>query len=1152
MGPSSQLPIEFVRMLAAYKLQLSSKAKELSPKSVGTWGERNVISAETEERLTEGEGYFRLPPFPYPGLRSFDPKEGRLFFGRDHSVIEVQKRLAHHGIATVLGGSGSGKSSLVRAGLLPYLNSKRRIPGRVGSWYMAEFRPRTDPLRELADALADQVMLPLSDIKAPGLAEAMGLTKGDPGEVAKQKLRDKMRVRFQEAQEKGGNAVRDSLLHFVDCELDEFDRLAARGVRIPGASLMLLLDQFEEVFRPEVVAGQRNVLLDLVVDLDASIGRLNERNERAYKGGLFLTITMRSEELHRCAEHRGLSEVINRSLYLLELLDPENPEDAKELRKAIVQPARDVFDDWGLPYDRNAPDAPFANGMCDWLLSGAGRRLPHQPDQLPLLQHSLQATWHAAMRRWSDARLADTKFEIRRGDLPGQGCQVPLIPDLGKCLCVRADKAAERAKKRFAEEADASKEDGEKVLQAAFRSLAHRDDRGNWTRRFANIEDIESFLAADQNFAPRNASKEAVHDALGEFLVRGYLSGGNGSPYDISHEALIRNWPRFQDWLRGPETAARALERVVQEIDPRLKERGRQQLLDWIPAAISEQLAPLLGPQPTLPRSWALQRLESMFERSALRERWQSVTPNSDNKELAKAVLREIASDRRYADDERRKEVRRKFAGKFIPAIASAGLLGLVVLWFTLQQTMSALYAAHAESLLGAAVAQRGAQWPPDLRARVTLRSVAYIETAARFGGKDSVGRWVHDNILPGIFPLIGAYLPTMTNEELEQRAERAFDYTSREALGRGLSIVPDLQEQPVGKQSRNCMPIGEATSWQKLLPEQEGGEQDWKRAFRVVNAAEVQGVGRTRRILPPSSTALRLEFGAADESGEIQLAASDIQVSLPSGAWLCLSPDATVFTLTYASQNYPDLYELQWTRCAPVSQCKKEDHNWRVRHVPIPLAPSESLPRALPCVISIAPLPSGLRPDKFQIRWTYGEADCNSNPQSKARVAEFFTGLSVPRAVQVPRAMEDLLTRCARYACEPRQAIEWKIGSEPPKLSQNGKNLNARIDIVERPDERDTLDVTVNDDSSDNIAARVSLPATRIHSAGITESGDVLLRDEDADITWQFIAKRSRLIDLLRDRGNCRAQKLNFDYRPHLEALSELDIDSACKIVVK
>jgi hypothetical protein len=1163
MIPSSKLPSEFARMLAAYKLQLSRRAKELGSNLIGTWGQ-TAISPEMEERLTEGEGYFRLAPFPYPGLRSFDPKEGRLFFGRDRSVSEVQKRLADHGIATVLGGSGSGKSSLVRAGLLPYLNNKRRIPGRAGSWYIAEFRPRVNPLRELADALADQVMLPLLEIDAPGLAEAMNLTKGAPPEVLKQKLRDKMRARFQEAQEKGGNAVRDSLLRFVDCELDEFDKLASQGVRVPGASLMLLLDQFEEVFRSEIVASQRKTLLDLVVGLDASIGRRNERNELAYKGGLFLTITMRSEELHRCAEHRGLSEVVNRSFYLLDLLDPDNQDDAKELRKAIVRPARDVFEDWGLAYDRNQPDAPFANGMPAWLLSGAGRRLPHQPDQLPLLQHALQATWHAAMRRWSDAGFADKKFEIRREDLPGQGRPVSAIPDLGKCLCVRADKAAERAKERFAAKAETSKEEGEKVLRAAFRSLAHRDDRGNWTRRFASIDDIQNFLVADQNFVPTKASDEAVQGALSEFLIRGYLSGGRGSPYDISHEALIRNWPRFQDWLSGPESAARALERVVQEIGPGSKERGRQQLLDRIPAAVSEQLLPILGPEPTLPRSWALQRLEFMLERPALRERWESMAPNSNNKELAKAVLEEIDGDRRYVDEERRKQVRWKLAKKFAPALVFAGLAVLVVLWFTLQQSMSALYAAHAETLLGAAVSEHGAQLLPDRRARVTLRSLAYIETAARLGGNDFVSRWVHDSILPSIFHVIGAYLPTMTNKELQQRADRAFDFTAREVLGRRFAIVRDLQVQSIGSQSRNCLAVRKTPDWIELQPEQDTDEKGWKRAFRI-QEEEAQG---------ERQGALRLEFGAAGETGGIQLASSDLQISLPTGAWLCVSPDATVLTSSSPSKRFPDLYELQWTRCAPQSQCKQRDRDWRVRYVPIPLAPSEALPPdGVPCVMSINPLPNGPQAAKFQVIWAYKEADCSHDRPSGLRSAEFYAALSVPRTVQVPSIMTDLLTPCketseenrarAIYTCEPRQVIEWNIGDATAKF---GQKINTIIEIEERGrDEPDTVDVFVKDDSS-KVKARVSLPAQRIDRAGVTESGDILLQDEGANMTWRFVEKRSRLERLLRQRG-CGAPN-GIDTRVHdvgqsdhmrdsedvreLEDLAELDIDSACTSVSK
>jgi hypothetical protein len=1187
-------------MLAAYKLQLSRRAKQVGPNSLGTWGKQNPILAEKEERLTEGEGEFRLPPFPYPGLRSFDPKEGRLFFGRDHSVAEVQKRLATYRIATVLGGSGSGKSSLVRAGLLPYLNSKRRIPGRAGSWYMAEFRPRMNPLDELADALADQVMLPLFDIGAPGLAEAMGLATGERREGAKQSLRKKIRARFREAQAKGGDAVKDSLLHFVDCELDEFDELASQGARVPGASLMLLLDQFEEVFRSEIEASQREALLELVVGLDASIGRCNERNEPAYKGGLFLAITMRSEELHRCAEHRGLSEVINRSVYLLELLDPDNKDDREELRKAIVQPARDVFDDWGVEYNRDEPDAPFAKGMSAWLLSGAGRRLPHQPDQLPLLQHALQATWHAAMRRWSDPGFADTKFEMHREDLPGQGDSPPLIPDLSKCLCVRADKAAERARERFAERADASNEEGEKVLRATFRSLAHRDDRGNWTRRFASLEDIKTFLAADQNIASTDArfpwkaaafdaiivklqkffpsllpqvekkeenrklpSDEAIQEPLSEFLIRGYLSGGNGSQYDISHEALIRNWPRFQHWLSGPESAARALERVVQEVDPRSKERERRQLLDWIPAAVSEQLSPVLGPNPTLPKAWAVHRLESMLERSALRERWERMVPDNDNNEpvkpavdnkaLAELVLKKIDEDRQYVDKERRKEVRRKVRGKFIAALAAGGFAGVVLLWFTLKESVSALYAAHAEILLGRAVSERGAQWAPDRRAQAVLRSVAYMENADRLGGKNT---WVHDNVLPPIFRLIDAFQPTLTNVEMRQQASSAFDFTSREILGRRYAIVGNSYDHSAGGESLSCAPIGEPTDWRQLPSEPSTYERGWKRAFRL-NQAGVQGSGQSSP---------RLEFGVV-KSGVVQSATSDFQSTLPSGAWLCLSSDATVLTVSDPNQNYPDLYELQWTRCAPESECRKQGHDWRVRYVPIPLAQgAEPLPCGLPRVISIKAIPDGLQLKQFQVAWTYEETACNKNQTSLIRVAEFYAALSAPRAIHVPNAMKTFLTPCARtsedrsprviFVCEPTRLIDWKIGDEAVRWGQNIEKINAHIEIVARGDkEPDTFDVSVNEDSSQNIAAKVSLPAYGIDRAGITESGDVLLQDDDANVTWHFVAKRSRLAALLRERGCSKpdSDRENDEYSDlDLQGLAPLDIDSTCAGVSK
>src|SRR2546423_14823232 len=82
-------------------------------------------------------------PNPFPGLRPFEAADRDRFFGRDLQVQELGKRLAENRVITIIGGSGCGKSSLVRAGLLPALtglgiSSAGRIwqpvgfiPGRV-------------------------------------------------------------------------------------------------------------------------------------------------------------------------------------------------------------------------------------------------------------------------------------------------------------------------------------------------------------------------------------------------------------------------------------------------------------------------------------------------------------------------------------------------------------------------------------------------------------------------------------------------------------------------------------------------------------------------------------------------------------------------------------------------------------------------------------------------------------------------------------------------------------------------------------------------------------------------------------------------------------------------------------------------------------
>src|SRR5260370_17252898 len=149
-------------------------------------------------------------------------------------------------------------------------------------------------------------------------------------------------------------------------------------------------------------------------------------------------------------------------------------------------------------------------------------------------------------------------------------------PDLEACLRAGADKAADDAAECFADDATiigaSPKTAGEAALRPAFGALARRDDRGNWARRFAEEKEIVGVLAADPVLVWTRLSSEvcwkALKRALHTFLMRGYLSGGDGRPYDISHEALIRNWPRFLEWLRDPADVARALSRVMTDVNP--------------------------------------------------------------------------------------------------------------------------------------------------------------------------------------------------------------------------------------------------------------------------------------------------------------------------------------------------------------------------------------------------------------------------------------------------------------------------------------------------------------------------------------------------------------------------------------------------------
>ena len=290
---------------------------------------------------------------PYPGLRAFTREESDLFFGREGCVDQMVDRLAATRFLAVLGASGSGKSSLVRTGLLDALDLGL-LESAGTRWRVADLHPGGQPMRNLAYAL-----LHARDEKEP-----------DPVEVDM----------FTAFLRRGPRSVTEWS--------------AAPGNLPPRWNLLILVDQFEELFRYGTYAHRE--------EAEAFVTLLVE-SAAALHGRIYVVMTMRSEYLGACSLLPGLAERINDGLYLTPRMRRE------ECREAIEGPA-------GVIGFRVQP--ALVNRLLNDLTTFApwegegdvnpAEQLARRADQLPLMQHVLNRLW---MRARTNAR-NDQKVEL--------------------------------------------------------------------------------------------------------------------------------------------------------------------------------------------------------------------------------------------------------------------------------------------------------------------------------------------------------------------------------------------------------------------------------------------------------------------------------------------------------------------------------------------------------------------------------------------------------------------------------------------------------------------------------------------------------------------------------------------------------------------
>jgi tetratricopeptide (TPR) repeat protein len=272
---------------------------------------------------------------PFPGLRPFAYRDHEFFFGREEQSFALYRLVDRNRFVAVIGSSGSGKSSLVRAGLLPLLDAESEGAGGR-TWLWREMRPGDDPLRRLTYLIAS-----FAEDTDPIIASAR--------------------------EDRIAAHLRRSSFGVAEA-LSEID-----GMVEP--SIMLVIDQFEELFRYATgnVAGtgDQTKARDEAVQFVQLL--LEATRTRAYK--VHVLLTMRSDFIGDCARFYGLPEAVSATQFLVPALTRDQLEEV--IRKPI-----------------EAAGAAIAPDLVERLLNDCS----NEPDQLPVLQHCLLRLWEEAGR----------------------------------------------------------------------------------------------------------------------------------------------------------------------------------------------------------------------------------------------------------------------------------------------------------------------------------------------------------------------------------------------------------------------------------------------------------------------------------------------------------------------------------------------------------------------------------------------------------------------------------------------------------------------------------------------------------------------------------------------------------------------------------
>lgn len=478
-------------------------------------------SVQTGELVEESRHQERaLEPLgsnPFPGLRPFSIGESHLFFGREGQVDEILEQLQIHRSVTVMGYSGSGKSSLMYCGLVPVLYGGF-MTNTGPNWQVITTRPGSAPITNLTNAIVDQL-------------EAGGRITAEDKPIQRSIIKSVLRS--------GPNGLVE---------------VAKYMQRVAQENVFFLIDQFEELLHyREIGEDAANEAVEYVNLVLQAVGQNDVPS--------YVSLSLRSDFIGECAVFPGLSEMINKSNYLVPQMGRE------QKRLAIEGPV-------AVGGGRIAPR------LVKKLLSDIG----DNQDQLPIMQHALMRTWDY----WVANREEGEPMDIRHYNAIGR---------IGQALSLHANEAYE--------ELNASEKE---VAEVLFKSITERNTENQGFRRPSNVKLVSELAGATEEEVIRVI--ECFRKTGRSFLMPGsQVALTSSTTIELSHESLMRIWTRLSNWVEEEFESAQLYGRISNAAA--LYQTGKAGL--WRPPDLQLALNWQKKQKPT--RIWA-QRYDVAFERA--------------------------------------------------------------------------------------------------------------------------------------------------------------------------------------------------------------------------------------------------------------------------------------------------------------------------------------------------------------------------------------------------------------------------------------------------------------------------------------------------------------------------------------------------------